>query len=372
MKKKEYKQCTRCVMDTSDPFIEFDEEGYCNHCKEFFEKTAKLVYQGEETDKQLAIELEKIKQDGKGNPYDCIIGVSGGIDSSYVLYKAVQLGLRPLAVHMDNGWNSEEAVKNIKNVCSKLGVDYQSYVLDWEEFKDIQLAFLRASIVEMEIPTDTAIPAALHKIAANNKVKHVISGGNYATEGILPNSWFYDPKDLKLLKSIHRKYGTKKLKTFPAFDYKKEIYYKKVRGIRIFYLLNYVPFSKDDAMALLQENLGWQYYGGKHYESKFTGFIQSYLQPIKFGVDYRKATFSTQICTGEITREEAIKELKNLPYNAEKIDAEKEYVAKKLGITLTEFEDILALPIKTYNDYPNNEKLLTFLYNTYRKLKINS
>ncbi len=367
MEKRKYQQCKRCVLDTSDPYIKFDEKGFCNHCIEFIEKTSQLVYQGKTSDKELELIVNEIKKNGASGDYDCVVGISGGIDSCYVAYKAKQLGLRPLAVHMDNGWNSEEAVNNIKKVCNKLGIDYQSYVLDWEEFRDIQLSFLKSSIVELEIPTDTAIPAALHEIASKHNIKYILSGGNYATEGILPDSWFYNPKDKRLLKAIHKKYGTVKMKTFPAFDIKKELYFKIVKGIKIIYILNYVPFSKGEAMELLKRELDWKYYGGKHYESKFTGFVQSYIQPEKFNVDYRKATFSTQICTGEITRDEALLELKKKPYNPDSIKQEKEYVSKKLGITLVEFEEIFAKPIRTYRDYPNNEKLLTFVYDLYRK-----
>lgn len=354
-------------MDTSDPFITFDEKGQCNHCTEFLSKTAKRSYIGAESDQQLANWVKIIQEEGKNKAYDCLIGVSGGIDSSYVAYQCVKLGLRPLAVHLDNGWNSEEAVQNIKNVCGKLGIDYESYVLNWEEFKDLQLSFLKASIVEMEIPTDIAIPGALHRIAAENRIKFIISGGNFATEGILPNSWFYDPKDAKLLQAIQKQFGTKKLKTFPTFDFKDEIYFKFVKGIRMVYLLNYLPYNKDEAMAFLKEELGWKYYGGKHYESKFTGFVQSYMQPVKFGIDYRRATFATQICAGTATRDEAMDALKKLPYNPETIGAEKAYIAKKFQISLDEFEAIMKRPIKTYRDYPNNEKRLTKLYNLYRK-----
>lgn len=366
MKQSEYKQCSRCVMDTSDRYIVFDELGQCNHCTEFIERTSKLTYQGSRSENALNVQLERIKEDGKNNKYDCLIGLSGGVDSCYVAYVAKKKGLRPLAVHMDNGWNSEEAVNNIKNVCEKLGIDYQSYVLDWEEFKDIQLAFLKSSIVEIEMPTDTAIPGALHKIATENNIKYVISGGNYATEGILPDSWFYNPKDYKLLKSIHKTFGTRKLKSFPAFGFKSEAYYKLIKGIKMFYILNYVPFSKEEAIKTLERELNWKNYGGKHYESKFTGFVQSYIQPVKFNVDYRRATFSTQICTGEISREEALKELEKLSYNTDTIEAEKEYVSKKLGISIEEFERIMNEPVKTYKDYPNNEKTLNFLYRLYR------
>ncbi len=367
MSDKEYQICQRCVMDTSDPFITFDKQGNCNHCTEFLTNTAKRSYVGEESDKQLAAWVKKIKSQGKNNEYDCLIGVSGGVDSSYVAYLCKKLGLRPLAVHLDNGWNSEEAVQNIKNVCGKLGIDYQSYVLNWEEFRDLQLSFLKASIVELEIPTDIAIPGALHRVAAENNIKTIISGGNFATEGILPNSWFYDPKDSKLLKAIHKQFGTRKLKSFPTFDFKKEIYFKFVKGIRMFYLLNYVPFNKEEAMTLLTNELGWKYYGGKHYESKYTGFVQSYIQPVKYGIDYRRATFATQICAGTASREEAIEELKKLPYNPETIDAEKAYIAKKFEISIEEFEEIMQRPVKTYRDYPNDERRLTKLYDLYRK-----
>lgn len=368
MSERPYQICTRCVLDTSDPDIVFDAQGHCNHCNDYFDRIANLVYKGEESDRQLANIVDQIKSKGKGREYDCVIGISGGIDSCYVAYKVKQLGLRPLAVHMDNGWNSEEAVNNIKKVCNKLGIDYQSYVLDWEEFKDIQLAVLRSSIVEVEIPTDIAILSALHKVAAENGVKYIISGGNYATEGLLPESWFYNPKDARLLKGIHRRFGKKKMKTFPTFDYKKETYYKFVKGIKMVYLLNYLPYSKSDAMDLLKKELDWKYYGGKHYESKFTGFVQSYIQPEKFNVDYRRATFSTQICAGTMEREEALKILEKKPYDPEKVELEKEYVSKKLGISVEEFDRIMAEPPRSYQDYPNDEKLLTFIYNSYRRL----
>ncbi len=363
-----YQQCTRCVMDTTDPEITFNDQGHCNHCTEFIEKTSKRIYLGEASDKALLALAERIKAAGKGREYDCVIGISGGIDSCYAAYILKKLGLRPLAVHMDNGWNSEAAVKNIKNVAGKLGIDYQSFVLDWEEFKDLQLAFLKASVPEAETPTDIAIPAALHQIAAQYRIKYIISGGNFATEGILPKSWHYNAKDVKYLKAIHWQFGSGKLKTFPLFGFQHEIYYKYFKGIRMVYLLNYVPYSKKDAMKVLEDELGWKYYGGKHYESKFTGFIQSYLLNEKFKIDYRKATFSSQICAGEMTRDEAIELLKEPPYNPEIVQQEKEYVAKKLNISLDEFNDIVNLPAKSYQDYPNSKKFLEFIYKIYRKI----
>jgi N-acetyl sugar amidotransferase len=356
-------------MDTSDVDITFDAQGHCNHCTDYFNRIAKQVYRGAESDAQLKQVLSNIKAAGNGKEYDCIVGVSGGIDSCYVAYIAKQMGLRPLLVHMDNGWNSEISVKNIKNVADKLGLDYQSYVLDWNEFKDLQLAFLKASVPEIETPTDIAIPAALHKIAAEYGVKYIISGGNYATEGILPKTWHYNAKDFKYLNNIQKTFGTKKLRKFPLFGWKQETYYKFVKGIRIIYILNYVPYSKADAMSILEKELGWKYYGGKHYESKYTGFVQSYILPEKFNIDYRRATFSTQICAGEMTREEALEELSKKSFDPVKAAEEKEYVCKKLGISVAEFDAIMADKAKIYRDYPNDEKFLEFLYNLYRKLR---
>lgn len=355
-------------MDTSDPEITFDSLGRCNHCTNYSRVLSKRIYQGESSDILLKNIVQTIKKKGKNSDYDCLLGISGGVDSCYAAYILKKLGLRVLAVHLDNGWNSEEAVTNIMNVCRKLQFDYQSYVLDWEEFKDIQLSFLKASIVEMEIPTDVAIPGALHKMAAEYNIKFIISGGNYATEGILPDSWFYNPKDLILLKSIQKKFGKKIISSFPVFDYKKEIYYKFFKGIRTIYLLNLVPYSKKIAIDILKSELGWKNYGGKHYESKFTGFVQSYIQPVKFNVDYRRATLSTLICAGEATRDEALKELSMPSYNPETISREKNYVAKKLGISNEAFDSILMLPIKSYKDYPNDQKKLEFIYKIYRKI----
>lgn len=367
MKELKYQQCKRCVMDTTDPEIFFDGNGYCNHCNNYFDNLSKRAYQGRTSDEKLAHIVEKIKKSGKNKVYDCVLGISGGIDSSYAAYILKKSGLRTLCVHMDNGWDSEISVKNIRYIVSKLGFDYQSYVLDWEEFRDLQVSFLRASVPEAETPTDIAIPAVLYEIASKYKIKYIISGGNFATEGILPKSWHYDAKDVKYLKSIHEKFSIKKLKTFPTFGYQKEIYYK-LKGIKTIYLLNYVPYSKKDAIEVLEQELGWKYYGGKHYESKYTGFIQSYVLFEKFKIDYRLATFSTQICTGEITREEALNELPKKPYDPIKTEEEKKYVCKKLDISLQEFNEIINLPPKTYKDYPNNKKLLQFIYNIYRKL----
>lgn len=367
MRTRAYQQCSRCVMDTTDLQITFDKNGHCNHCIEFLEKRSKHKYHGKESDELLARMVEAIKRAGKGNDYDCIIGVSGGTDSSYLAYIATQKGLRPLAVHMDNGWNSEKAVLNIKNITQKLGIDYESYVLDWEAFKDVQLSFLRASVPEAETPTDVAIPAALHYFAAKYNVKFIISGGNLATEGILPKSWHYNAKDLKYFNYILKNFGGSG-KNFPTFGYKKEMYYKLVKGIRMIYPLNFVPFVKEESSELLKEKFDWKPYGGKHYESRYTRFIQSFYLYEKFGIDYRRAGLATQICTGETGRDDAVERLKRKPYDEHKIEDDKQYISKKLGISRDEFEGIMNLPPKWYWDYPNDDKKLGLIYDAYRMI----
>ena len=368
MTEVKYQICTRCVMDTSDPGITFNQLGECNLCTEFLSKRAKHNYHGEKSDEAFQRLIKEMKAAGKGKEYDCVVGLSGGVDSSYAAYLCKKNGLRVLAVHVDNGWNSEEAVINIKNIAQKLSIDYESYVLDWEQFRDLQLSFLKASVPEAETPTDVALLGAVHQVALRYGVKYIISGGNFATEGILPKFWHYNAKDIKYLKTIQNKFGAKSIKGFPLFSFLIEMYYKLVRKMKIIYILNYVPYSKDKAMDLLKNELDWRYYGGKHYESLYTGFIQSYYLFKKFGIDYRRATFASQICTWELKREDALKMLSKLPYIEEKAQREKVYISKKLNISKENLEDLINLPPKWYTDYPNDEKRLNFIYDVYRKL----
>jgi len=353
-------------MSDTDPDITFDAEGRCNHCTDYFKRLAKSTYNAGTSERELEAVVDRIKAAGRGREYDCVLGISGGVDSCYAAYVAKTLDLRPLAVHMDNGWDSDTAARNIKRVTDTLGIDYQSVVLDWEDFRDLQLAFLRASVPEIETPTDIAIPAVLHRVAAEHGVRFIISGGNYATEGILPHAWHYDAKDVRYLKAVHRQFGSRRLRSFPTFGFAKEAYYKFVKHIRFLYILNLVPYSHEEAIPKLQE-LGWEYYRGKHYESAITGFVQSYLLPVKFRIDYRRATLSSQICAGEITRDEALEILKSPPFDAARVSHERAYVAKKFGISIEELDSILAAPPRTHRDYPNNEKFLQFLYGTYRR-----
>jgi N-acetyl sugar amidotransferase len=354
-------------MDTTDPEIRFDEKGICNHCTTLLERRKYVKSLGRSGSENFKKVIEKIKRRGRGRKYDALLGISGGVDSCYVAYLLKQSGARTLLVHMDNGWNSDDATLNIKNIAKKLGFDYESYVLDWDEFKDIQLAFLKASVVEAETPTDVAIQGALHRIAAKNGIKFIISGGNLATEGILPKMWHYNAKDTRYFNHIVRKFGKKRPRHFPNFGFASEMYYKLIRGIRIIYLLNYGSYHKDQAKKVLESELGWKNYGGKHHESRFTKFVQSYLLPKKFNLDYRKATFSSQICDGELTRDEALSLLNEPLFDEADISREMDYIAKKLGISRDELNRIVDLPGKYYYEYPNDEKKLNYIYRVYKR-----
>jgi N-acetyl sugar amidotransferase len=356
-------------MDTSDEDIVFDEQGVCNHCKDF-EAVLKIPrFDKKNAEKNLSVMIAQIKERGKGRKYDCVMGISGGVDSCYAVYLCHSWGLRPLVMHMDNGWNSEIAVQNIKNLVDKLGIDYQSFVLDWNEFREIQLAFLKSSIVDLEMPTDLAIPSTWYLTAIRNNVKSIVSGGNYSSEGILPLTWGYHvKKDIKLYKHIVSKYGRVKNRKVPYMGLWKEFYYKFMRNIKVFYPLNFIEYNKDEARAHLIEEFGWKDYGGKHHESKITGFWQGYVMPTKYNMDYRRATMSAQIVKKQISRELALKELEKNPYPKDKIETDKAYIAKKFGISIDEMNDILKEEPKTYKDFPNQKGLIDFIHNVYRKI----
>ena len=368
MNNKYYQICKRCVMDTSDADIEFDALGICNHCKDFEKILIKPRYSKKESESRLNSILEQVKSKGKKSEFDCLVGISGGVDSCYTAYLCKKWGLKPLLLHMDNGWNSEIAVKNVKNIVQNLGLDYQSYVLDWNEFREIQLAFLKSSIVDLEMPTDIAIAASLYKTASKYGIKYIISGGNYSGEGILPLSWGYHVlKDEKLYRSIVKKYSKMKLKKVPLVGLRGEIYYKFIKGIKTIYPLNFVEYNKDKAREFLKIELGWQDYGGKHHESKITAFWQSFAMPTKYNMDYRRATYSSQIVSGQLNREKALENLRTLPYNEEMVRQDKKYIAKKYGISHSEFEKYLSMPPKTYRDFPNNKNVIELFYALYRK-----
>lgn len=343
--------CKNCILDSNDdPNLTIDENGYCNHCHWYQSEAAIFLKQGKEAETLLADTVAKIKEYGKNKKYDCLIGLSGGVDSSYVAYKAKQLGLRALCVHFDNGWNSEYAVMNIQNIVNKLDFDLYTYVINWEEFKDLQIAYLKASVIDIEVLTDHAIYGTMFKIAKDNDIKYVLGGHNVVTEGILPYHWTYNKKDYINIRAIHKKYGSLKLNTFPFLDRKMKRFIEK-SGIEFVNYLNWMPYVKDEIKQLLQKELGWKDYGGKHYESIWTRFYQGYILPVKFGVDKRKAHLSTLICSGQMTRLQALEEMKNPPYEETQLKIDKEFVLKKLDLTEEAFSTIMREPIRSHRDF---------------------
>lgn len=356
-----YKICSKCLMDTSDPDIFFDSVGVCNHCLRYTDIVKSRVFEGDEAEEKLKNLISNIKKDGEGKEYDCLIGVSGGVDSTYVAYLLKQYGLRPLAVHFDNGWNSELAVSNIEKTLSKLGIDLYTYVIDWPEFKDLQLSFLKASTPDGEIPTDHAIDSFLWQQASKRGIKYVVSGMNFKSEAMSVPAWAYGHSDWKYIKSIHKKYGSKKLSKYPHYTFFDLFYYNIIKGIRIVSVLNYMEYNKDEAIKILEKELGWVYYGGKHYESIYTRFYQSYILPKKFNIDKRRGHLSDLINSGQISRSEGEKLFAKEVCPLELMKSDLEFVKKKLNLTQDQFEEIMNLPIKSYKDYPNSYATVQFL-----------
>jgi N-acetyl sugar amidotransferase len=359
-------------MDVSDPGITFDEDGICNHCRQF-----DLVYKpvldratSSEGPARLAELVESIKAEGVGKDYDCIIGISGGVDSTYVAWKVKELGLRPLAVHFDSGWNSELAVANIENLVKRLGFDLHTFVVDWEEMADLQLAFFKASLANCDIPTDHGFLAVLYHTAAKYGMKTFISGGNIATESILPTAWGYNAGDRRHLRAVHRQFGKLPLKTYPTLSFfDRYFWFPAIKGFREVRILNYLDYRKDEAKELIKSKLDWRDYGGKHYESIFTRFFQAYYLPQKFGFDKRKAHLSSLIVSGQITREEALQELNKPTAPADLLERDKEFVARKIGITPSEFDEILARPPRSYREFSSNEWLFDLKTHLVRRIR---
>lgn len=368
------KVCSFCVMDTTDSEIEFDESGVCNNCKRanMLLKTGVYSLPIDQKNKALEVLVSKIKNDRNGNKYDCIIGLSGGIDSSYVAYAVKKLGLNPLAIHLDNGWNSELSVKNIENICKKLDIDLYTHVLDWEEFRDLQLSFLKASTPDSEVPTDHAIIAILYKMAIKENVSYVVAGSNLTSETVMPRTWSYGHNDWKYIKSIHRMHGTRKINKFPHFSMLEFMYYKIFKKIKWVCILDYLTYDKNAAKKILIDELEWKDYGGKHEESIYTKFYQDYILTKKFRIDKRKAHFSSLICSSYMTRDEALSELEKPAYNIKKLPDEIEYISKKLNISIEEFHQIMDLPKKSFHDYPNNvdSTYSKIAYKIYKKFSL--
>ena len=356
MGKTPYKICANCIMDTSDSNITFNARGWCDYCKNYHTNILPNWHPDERGAKRIAAQAEQIKRDGKGRDHDCLIGISGGVDSSYVTYLAkAKFGLRPLLFHVDAGWNSQQAVNNIEKLVDGLGVDLHTEVVNWEEMKDLQLAFFKAQVPHLDTPQDHAFFAGLYNFAAKNKFKYILTGANYSTECVRePLEWHYHASDLRQLRDIHHRFGTRPLKTFPLTDiFTYKIYYRFVKGIRIVKPLNEVPFRKEEAMQELVDKFGWQKYAHKHYESRFTRFYEGYWLPTKFGYDKRRAHFSSLILTGQLAREEALARIAKPAYSEENLADDFEYIATKLDLSVPELTQIMAGPNKTYKDYNN-------------------
>jgi len=334
-----YQQCNQCVLDTKDdPSITFDANGVCAYCHLWKLRENRFIRSAADGLAQLERITERIRADGRGKPYDCVAGVSGGVDSTYVMHWAKKLGLRPLVVHLDNGWNSELAVKNIEQIVSKLGFDLHTHVVRWEEFKDIHLSFIKASVVDIELPTDHAIYALLQHTAAKYGLRHILSGYNIATEGTLPSAWVWNKLDWLNIASIHKRFGSVPLKTFPHLSFWQAVRYQQINRIETVSILDYVDYRKEVAKETITRELGWRDYGGKHFESVFTRFYQGYILPTKFGIDKRKAHLSSLICAGQLTKIQALEALAKPIYEARQLDEDLTFVLKKLDVSKNTFE----------------------------------
>ena len=368
-----YQICTRCVMDTTDPDIVFDENGVCNHCTNAIERLKQPPYGLPPKEKEAALNqlIENIKTAGKGKKYDCVIGLSGGVDSSYLAYLVKQWGLRPIAVHLDNHWNSEIAEQNISNICKMLGFKEKRVVINWEEFKDLQLAFLKASTPDSEIPSDNGIFAALWDTAKEHNIKYILAGYNASSESILPRAWAQGYFDKTYIKAVHKQFGTVTNLSFHILSNENILINRRIHKIELVPTLDYVFYDKEQAKELITKELGWKDYGRKHGESIYTRILQEYILPVKFGIDKRKAHFSSLIVAGQMTRDEAIKRLSQPLYPDEQsVQQDIDILCNKFEITKEDFEKIMALPIKSIHDYHNESKTFRYkLLNFARKIR---
>lgn len=366
------RSCNRCILDSNDDHqITFDINGICSYCQKFDKDYIFILNKtDEEKNRELNNLIEIIKSEGKGKKYDCICGISGGLDSSFLAAKAKEFGLRTLLVHFDNGWNSELAVKNVEQICKYTGFDLHTYVVNWEEFKDLQKAYITSGVLDWEVPTDHALWAVILKKAKELNIKHILIGANYQTEGVLPSTMRYDKADLKNIRDIHSKYGKlKKIRTFPVYKFWWHTYLKWVWGLKLDTLLYYMEYNKDQAKQYLVDLVGWRDYGGKHYESIFTRFYQGYVLNKKFGYDKRKAHLSSLICSGQISKKEAIEDLQNPMINSDVLQDDLQFFLKKMEFTADEFQQIMNqnpvphLAFKSYStfEYPLLKKILRLL-----------
>lgn len=349
--------CINCVMDTSDTRITFDSFGVCDHCRTFRNKILPNWHTDERGERRLRALVAEIKASGRGKDFDCIIGMSGGIDSSYLTHVATEFGLRPLVFHVDAGWNSQEAVNNIEKLVDRLGLDLYTEVIDWDEMRDLQLAYFKSGVPHIDTPQDHAFFATMYKFAETHDIKYILTGANYSTECIRnPIEWMYYQSDSIQLRDIQHRFGTRPLVNFPTTSiFRHKIWLPYIKGIRVVRPLNLVPYHKADAMALLVEKFGWQPYPQKHFESRFTRFYEGFWLPKRFGYDTRKVQFSSLIVTGQMTRDEALERLKSPALDDATVRQEFEYVANKLGISTAELQGYFEAPRKVYSDYRSQE-----------------
>jgi len=357
---RDYQICTNCVMDTSDLKIRFDEQGVCDHCNTFKNDILPHWHTDERGHNKLLSIVKKIKRQGRGKEFDCLMGMSGGIDSSYLLYIMVEkYGLRPLVFHVDAGWNSQIAVNNIERLVDGLGLDLYTEVINWEEMKDLQLAFFKSGVPHIDTPQDHSFFATMYKFASRHNIKYILTGGNYSTECIRnPIEWMYYQTDSIQLRDIYKKHGTGKLKDYPVTNILwHKIFLPFIKKIKLIRPLDFFPYNKDEAMKMLIDKFGFQEYPQKHFESRFTRFYESYWLTKKFGYDTRKVQYSSLILTNQMTRKDALMKLKQPAYNPKTIHQDFEYIATKLEISVEELQSYMDAPNKTYRDYKSQQNI---------------
>ena len=354
------KICSNCVMDTTDSKIVFDDNGVCDHCNTYYRDILPKWHTDEKGDKALKEIIKKIKKQGEGKDFDCLMGMSGGVDSSYLLYVMVEkYGLRPLVFHVDAGWNSQIAVNNIERLVDGLCLHLYTQVINWEEIKDLQLAFFKSGVSHIDTPQDHSFFATMYKFASKHNIKYILTGGNYSTECVRnPLEWMYYQSDSIQLRDIYKKHGTGKLKDYPITNILwHKVYLPYVKKIKLIRPLDFVPYNKDEAMQFLVDKFGYQKYPQKHFESRFTRFYESFWLPKKFGFDTRKVQYSSLILTNQMTREDALEKLKYPAYDPETIHLDFEYIATKLEISKEELQSYMDAPNKTYKDYKSQENI---------------
>ena len=361
MNKTEHQVCTNCVMDTTDSMIKFDSNGICDHCLDFYKNVEPNWFTDERGVAELEPVIAKIKEDGKDRDFDCILGMSGGADSSYLLHLVVtEFNLRPLVFHVDGGWNSQIAVNNIKAMIDKLGLDLYTEVINWEEMKDFQLTYLKSGLANIDVPQDHAFIATLYNFANEHNIKYIINGGNISTECVRnPLEWLYYGTDMAQIRDLRRKFSKNPMKTYPFSNvFRHKIYLRYIKNLQVVKPLNSLPYVKEDAMKLLEKLYGWMPYPQKHFESRFTKFYEGYWLPNKFGFDTRKVQYSSLILTKQMTREDALTKLKTPAISKEDAIHDFGFTATKLGISVEELQGYFDAPNKTHKDYKNQENIL--------------